>query len=72
MNEYFNWDEHPFSWDNVVWFKLDLHALQGYAIAVFAYTCVTNIFIVKLSLTNAIERRMKKVNFNYIFFMYSP
>ena len=29
---------------------------------VFAFNAVTNIFIVRIELNNAIERRMKKVN----------
>jgi hypothetical protein len=35
-----------FEWKNVLWFKLSLLNLQGFAIAIFSFTCVTNIFVV--------------------------
>jgi len=45
MPDYLNvyWD-----FDKVVWYKIGLQTLQGYSISVFAYTFVTNIFVVKL------------------------
>ena len=57
MNAYFSLDE-------LVWAHFGLETLQGYAIMVFAFNAVTNIFIIRVELTNPVEKRMKKVT-NY-------
>jgi amino acid permease len=55
-----------FSFDKLVWAHFGLETLQGYAIMVFAFNAVTNIFIIRVELNNPIEKRMKKV-INYLF-----
>ena len=56
--------DHFWDINEVNWVKFDLATLQGYAIMLFAFNAVTNIFIVRVELTNAVERRMKKVLFS--------
>ena len=56
-----------FAYDDIIWYRFDLNTASGFAIALFAYACHTNIFAIKLELKNAVVRRMDKIFFRAVF-----
>ena len=54
MNKFFNYED-------LVWIDFNLSNFQGFAIAIFAYTCHTNLFAVKLELNRPVARRLNKI-----------
>jgi amino acid permease len=46
--------------------QLDINSFSGFAIALFAYTCHTNIFTVRLELRRPIVRRLNKIFFRAV------
>ena len=61
MDKFFNYDE-------LVWFDWNLTNFTGFAISVFAYTCHSNLFAVKLELNNPISRRLNTICLRAVFF----
>jgi len=57
-----------FEIDNLVWYDFNLHIFSGFAISVFAYTCHSNLFAVRLELNNPIARRLNKICFRAVAF----
>ena len=53
--------EKFFNWDDLVLVKWDYNIFSGFAISVFAYTCHSNLFAVKIELNNPVKRRLNKI-----------
>lgn len=57
-----------FSIEKINWFKVDWNFFEGFTVALFAYTCHTNIFAVRLELARPVVRRMNKIFFRAVFY----
>merc|ERR1712070_350859 len=55
-----------FDYDDLVLVDFNLTTFQGFAIAIFAYTCHTNLFAVRLELNDPIKRRLNKIFFRAV------
>ena len=53
--------EKLFNYEDLVLVDFNLSTFTGFAIAIFAYTCHTNLFAVKLELNRPIKRRLNKI-----------
>ena len=57
-----------FTNDDLVLIDLNLSTFTGFAIAIFAYTCHTNLFAVRLELNRPIKRRLNKIFHRAVFY----
>ena len=66
--------EQNFNIEELKWIDFNWNIFEGFTVALFAYTCHTNIFAVGLELKRPVMRRMNKIFFRavgYEFIIYT-